>query len=151
MRVYCPPGLNGFGDLGKVRRNQIVAAQSASDLMAYDLASLDARTGIARQPLEQFDNSIAALGVRGATQVRTVKKGKGGGVTRTILTPAAPVAPLNDDAVAAILAPPAVVAAPTPGFFQDVRADGTLGPSWVKIGLVGVGAVLLGFLVLRRR
>lgn len=93
------------------------------------------------------DALAQALGtaVQGATQVKFRSASKKGSQRLTV-RPATPVEPVSTFTPAP---------APTPGWFQTVRADGTLGPNWPRIALVGGGALALlvavGAIAKRRR
>jgi hypothetical protein len=90
-------------------------------------------------PLSTLEQIVGSVAVQGASQVVYSKKG---GAQKFSITPATPVAPVT----------PYVAPAPvTPGFFQKVRPDGSIGTNWGKVAIVaGAGVAFVAIFVAAR-
>jgi hypothetical protein len=83
---------------------------------------------------------VLALGVQGGAAVKIRNVSARGAKSVVTLSPANPVAPVSGSA-------------PSPGFFQRVNADGTLGVNWTKVAVAAAGVLVVvgGAVALSRR
>jgi hypothetical protein len=75
--------------------------------------------------------------VGGGATVTYTSKGAGGSLQKFVIAPADVVA--GQSKVEQILSPE--VPRAEPGFLQTIKPDGSIGPNWVRISLLGVAAL----------